>query len=414
MSVLLFELTLTRLFSIVLWYDYAFMAISVAFFGLGIGALLVHILKGKLLREKLPTKILQSAVAFAISVPIFLLLIGHVIPSSTSYLYMFYLASSIPFFFAGISMALIYLAMPREISTLYFVDLIGAATATLILDTLMRSLGAESVLVAIDQLVIGPSLVVALLFLPSQGKKVANDPLAIENKTKVYALIALAISGVLLTANVGFNILSIQPGEVKGLHYQLINPSAFKHLSTQWNSFSRIDVTKQMHYQNTGNADNTGRSRTLAAIVIDADADTPIFRWNGSIADIQWLKQYMDYMPFEISSANNNTLVIGGGGGEDILVALAGGAKNVTAVELNPLIISAAKRFGGSLAGNLYDRKDVHLFIDDGRRFISSTNSKYDKIVIKLVDSWAAQLAGGYALSENYLYTVEAFKQYLQ
>jgi predicted membrane-bound spermidine synthase len=414
MSVLLFELTLTRLFSIVLWYDYAFMAISVAFFGLGIGALLVHILKGKLLREKLPTKILQSTVAFAISVPIFLLLIGHVIPSSTSYLYMFYLASSIPFFFAGISMALIYLAMPREISTLYFVDLIGAATATLILDTLMRSLGAESVLVAIDQFVIGPSLVVALLFLPSQGKKVANDPLAIENKTKVYALIALAISGVLLTANVGFNILSIQPGEVKGLHYQLINPSAFKHLSTQWNSFSRIDVTKQMHYQNTGNADNTGRSRTLAAIVIDADADTPIFRWNGSIADIQWLKQYMDYMPFEISSANNNTLVIGGGGGEDILVALAGGAKNVTAVELNPLIISAAKRFGGSLAGNLYDRKDVHLFIDDGRRFISSTNSKYDKIVIKLVDSWAAQLAGGYALSENYLYTVEAFKQYLQ
>jgi hypothetical protein len=119
-------------------------------------------------------------------------------------------------------------------------------------------------------------------------------------------------------------------------------------------------------------------------------------------------------MPYEISTTNNSTLVIGSGGGEDVLVALAGGSKNVTAVELNPLIISAAKRFGGSSAGNLYDRKDVHLFIDDGRRFISSTNSKYDKIVIKLVDSWAAQLAGGYALSENYLYTVEAFKQYLQ
>jgi hypothetical protein len=199
-------------------------------------------------------------------------------------------------------------------------------------------------------------------------------------------------------------------------------------LSTQWNSFSRIDVTKQIHYQNNNNTDNTGRSKALAAIAIDADADTPIFRWNGSLSDLQWMKQYMDYMPYEITitktstnsnssstnSNNNNTLVIGSGGGEDVLVALAGGAKNVTAVELNPLIISAAKRFGGSLAGNLYDRKDVHLFIDDGRRFISSTNSKYDKIVIKLVDSWAAQLAGGYALSENYLYTVEAFKQYMQ
>jgi hypothetical protein len=416
MGVLLFELTLTRLFSIVLWYDYAFMAISVAFFGLGIGALLVHISKRKLVHEKLPTYILQSTVAFAASLPIFLLLIGHVIPPSTSYLYIFYLVSSIPFFFAGVSMALIYLAMPREISKLYFIDLIGAATATLLLDTLMKAVGAESVLIVINLVVIGSSIIATLLFSSSGGKKSVKDQFVIENKTRFYALLVLVISGVLLIVNMGSNILAIQPGEVKGLHYQLTNP-AFKHLSTQWNSFSRIDVTKQMYYHNNNNinnnADNTGRSKALAAIAIDADADTPIFKWNGSMSDIQWMKEYMDYMPYEISS-NNNTLVIGSGGGEDVLVALAGGANNVTAVELNPLIISAAKRFGGSLAGNLYDRKDVHLFIDDGRRFISSTNSKYDKIVIKLVDSWAAQLAGGYALSENYLYTVEAFKQYLQ
>ena len=122
----------------------------------------------------------------------------------------------------------------------------------------------------------------------------------------------------------------------------------------------------------------------------------------------------MDYMPYEISKMNHSsTLVIGSGGGEDILVALSAGSKNVTAVELNPLIVAAVKQYGGSSAGNLYNRKDVQLSIDDGRRFISSTKMKYDTIVIKLVDSWAAQLAGGYALSENYLYTVEAFKQYL-
>src|ERR687894_576861 len=120
----------------------------------------------------------------------------------------------------------------------------------------------------------------------------------------------------------------------------------------------------------------------------------------------------MDYLPYELLKANS-TLVIGSGGGEDILIALAGGSKNVTAVEINPLIISKAKEFG-RLAGNLYDRKEVDVYIDDGRRFISSSNSKYDIITIKLVDSWAAQLAGGYALSENYLYTVEAFRQYLQ
>ena len=413
MSVLLFELALTRIFSIVLWYDYAFMAISIAFFGLGIGSLLTHILKNKVKREQLPSKILQTTMIFAVSVPIFLVVIGHVIPPNIHFIYLFYLTSSIPFFFAGISMSLIFFAMPREVSKLYFIDLVGAAAATLMLDPLMQRLGAESVLLSAALLVIGPSLIAALvLSAPSQKKNVSNAPI-IENKIKLSGIVVLAASAILLAVNTDANILAIKPGENKGLHYQLAKPSEFEHLSTQWNSFSRIDVTRQLHPQDSDNDDdNNGRSKALSAIAIDADADTPVFKWNGSSADLVWLKRFMDYLPFEISTQVNNTLVIGSGGGEDVLVALAGGSKKVTAVEINPLIISRAKQFGNS-AGNLYERKEVELFIDDGRRFISSSDSKYDRIVIKLVDSWAAQLAGGYALSENYLYTVEAFRQYL-
>lgn len=414
MSVLLFELALTRIFSIVLWYDYAFMAISIAFFGLGVGSLLTHILKNKVKREQLPSKILQTTMIFAVSVPIFLVVIGHVIPPNIHFIYLFYLSSSIPFFFAGISMSLIFFAMPREVSKLYFIDLVGAAAATLLLDPLMQRLGAESVLLSAALLVIGPSLIAALvLSAPSQKKNVSNAPI-IENKIKLSGIVVLAASAILLAVNTDANILAIKPGENKGLHYQLAKPSEFEHLSTQWNSFSRIDVTRQLHPQDSDNDDdNNGRSKALSAIAIDADADTPVFKWNGSSADLVWLKRFMDYLPFEISTQVNNTLVIGSGGGEDVLVALAGGSKKVTAVEINPLIISTAKQFGNS-AGNLYERKEVELFIDDGRRFISSSDSKYDRIVIKLVDSWAAQLAGGYALSENYLYTVEAFRQYLR
>ena len=442
---MLFELTLTRIFSIILWYDYAFMAISVAFFGLGIGSLLVHILKNKMLgrgqRGKgeqgvenenilLPSKILQSTLAFAASMPIFLFVIGHIIPPNTSFIYLFYLASSIPFFFAGMSMALIYLAMPREISKLYFVDLIGAAAATLVLDTLLQTLGAESILLFIAILVTGSSLISAsVLFIrinkrnnlstrlsPSSNNVVA--PIIIDYKTRLYGVIVMIASIVLLivtitTAGYNNNILAIQPGESKGLHYQLSNTSTYEHLLTRWNSFSRIDVTKQVH---SSASSSSSSDRVLASIIIDADAVTPLIRWNGSLADGQWIREYMDYIPYEISKGKvNSTLVIGGGGGEDILVALTGGSKKVTVVELNPLIVAAAKQFG-NLTGNLYERKEdgaVKLFIDDGRRFISSTNTKYDIIVLKLVDSWAAQLAGGYALSENYLYTVEAFRQYL-
>src|SRR5918911_441290 len=404
LNVLLFEITLTRMFSIILWYNYAFMAISVAFFGLGIGALVIHLIRNKIKTENLPSKVLRASIAFGISLPIFLFLIGYVIPPSTSFIYLFFLVASIPFFFAGISMALIYLAMPKEVTKLYFVDLAGAAGATLILDYLLQGFGAESLILFIGILVTAPPIIASLSL---NRQSTDHVPVVrVEKKLIIIGIIFLSVVSALLGANFGFNVLAISPGENKGLNSYLADSSNNRHLSAQWNSFSRIDVI--------GHNNMDAKSRTVGSILIDADALTPLLRWNGSIADIQWLKNFMDYMPYEISSNNNNTLVIGSGGGEDVLVALAGGSKNVTAVELNPLIISAAKRFGGSLAGNLYDRKDVHLFIDDGRRFISSTNSKFDKIVIKLVDSWAAQLAGGYALSENYLYTVEAFKQYLQ
>src|SRR5215203_1789340 len=167
LSIILFELALTRIFSIVLWYDYAFMAISIAFFGLGIGSFVIHIQKDKFktLKNKSTTdpqfaffssKIVQYAIAYGISVPVFIFLIGY-IPSDTSYIYLFYLISSIPFFFAGAGMALVFLAMSEKISKLYFADLIGAALATIILDPMMQSLGAGSALLLISAVVVGAS-----------------------------------------------------------------------------------------------------------------------------------------------------------------------------------------------------------------------------------------------------------------
>jgi hypothetical protein len=132
LGIILFELTLTRIFSTLLWYDYAFMAISVAIFGPGIGAFAVYIFKT---RKKAPKgkeekgekgeknsenlislQIYQYCLVLAVSLPIFLFIVGYIIPSSTSFIYLFYIASSIPFFFAGISLALVYMALPQEIS----------------------------------------------------------------------------------------------------------------------------------------------------------------------------------------------------------------------------------------------------------------------------------------------------------
>src|SRR5215211_5988172 len=479
LSIILFELALTRIFSIVLWYDYAFMAISIAFFGLGIGSFMIHIQRDKFKTLKkqstidprfaFSSKIVQYAIAYGISVPVFIFLIGY-IPSDTSYIYLFYLISSIPFFFAGAGMALVFLAMSEKINKLYFADLVGAALATIILDPMMQSLGAGSVLLLTSVVVVGVSTC-SYFFVLRRGRRnqrnletsyyhtpataeIERKEVVVMPRNRLNVLSAITFSGLLILLIVNsassVSIFEIKPGMSKGLYYQLNHPSEFQHLSEEWNSFSRVDVTrkidKQEEYknilnstsltvsgkQNNNNNNNNGSSdgssksdiaavaadtdnataHELASIIIDADAATPIYRWDGSQSDVAWIQRYMDYLPYEMINANN-TLVIGGGGGEDILVALSGGADNVTAVELNPIVISAVKHFDGQ-SGNIYNNNDVDLFIDDGRRFISSTAEKYDVIVLKLVDSWAAQLAGGYALSENYLYTVEAFQQYLR
>lgn len=437
LATILFELSLTRVFSIVLWYDYAFMAISVAFFGLGIGSLLVHMQKDQKVERKgrlwkllsvpkmtppeLTKKLIQYSVAYAASVPVFIFIVTQ-IPPDPSFIYLFYLASSVPFFFAGSIMALIFFAMPRQITKLYFADLIGASSAALLLDPLMLGLGAESVLLFTALLVAGSAIIGALLLAARNGG--GMPVLAGRSKLTASAIFAGVVAMLVLgspalaattrsPASLGIDdFLKVDPGPNKGLYWQLKHPELFEHASTQWNSFSRIDVTRQIDFsQQDTSGDNPIRSeRELANIIIDADAGTPIFRWNGQVDELAWMEQYMDHLPYELTDTDE-TLVIGSGGGQDILMALAGGSDRVTAVEINPLIVSAVRSFGDS-AGNVYDHPQVDLHIDDGRHFVGSSGEKYDVITIKLVDSWAAQLAGGYALSENYLYTVEAFQQY--
>lgn len=439
LATILFELALTRVFSIVLWYDYAFMAISVAFFGLGVGSLLIHMQKDRGEQQKagrlqrlisvpqmnpaaVTKKLIQYSVAYALSVPAFIFVVTQ-IPPDTSYVYLFYLASSVPFFFVGSIMALVFYAVPRQISKLYFADLVGAASAALLLDPFMRWLGAEPVLLLTALLVAGSAIIGALAL--SRGSKKAG-PVIMTGRQKAYSAgIFAGVAAMLVLGSPAMaaalaspgalgadDFLKVDPGPNKGLYWQLKNPQRFEHLSTEWNSFSRIDVTKQILFDNVDTSgDNPVRSeRELANIIIDADAGTPIYDWNGDKKELAWMRQYMDYLPYEISDTNN-ALVIGSGGGQDVMMALAGGADKVTAVEINPMIVGAVQRNAGD--GSVYDRDDVELHIDDGRHFIGSSSDKYDVITIKLVDSWAAQLAGGYALSENYLYTSEAFQHYI-
>ena len=107
--------------------------------------------------------------------------------------------------------------------------------------------------------------------------------------------------------------------------------------------------------------------------------------------------------------------IIGPGGGVDVLRAVGNGSPSVTGIEINPIIANTIMR--GRYADytyHLYERPEVHIHVTDGRSFVRNARQQFDVVQMTLVDTWASTAAGAFALSENSLYTVEAFREYFE
>jgi len=106
-------------------------------------------------------------------------------------------------------------------------------------------------------------------------------------------------------------------------------------------------------------------------------------------------------------------LVIGPGGGKDILCALASGDFRVTAVEVNPLVVQAADREFGAFTGRPYRMPGVTAVVAEGRHFLAGDRRRYDVIQMTQVFGRLPPSAGAFTMTEDHLYTVEAFREYL-
>jgi predicted membrane-bound spermidine synthase len=170
-------------------------------------------------------------------------------------------------------------------------------------------------------------------------------------------------------------------------------------LFSKWNSFSRITVT--------------GDLSTGAEIQIDSDAATGIVYNAPDLAAHETQKNSIGALAYRLKQGAD-VLIIGPGGGSDVMAALVSGERNITAVEVNPIIardVMSSDPFR-SFSGGIYQQPGVRLAVDEGRSFIRSSAVKYDIIQATMVDTWAATAAGAFALTENNLYTIEAFEDY--
>ncbi len=378
LSGLMFEIGLTRIFSATIWYHFAFVAISVALLGWGLGGFALH-----LLRERMAFSRERAALftfLYGLSIPLALWLIVRV-PFHPDRLAFYFAVSLVPFFLAGVALSMLFAVGRENAGRLYFADLLGASLGALAVTFLLSWLGGETAVLAVS---IAP-LVAAALFAP---------------RFRVPSAVAVLLVLAALGANETTGLFKIRSAPTKGLYRHVAATPGARIALTGWNAYSRIDAV-------------TGfESPYLARLYIDSDAWTNILEWDGDVASVGDMRNWYRGLPFRIVPERPKTLIIGPGGGSDVLVALAAGSEKVTAVEMNPLMLRFVRHFGAR-AGNLYDHPRVEAILSEGRTFIRRTDRLFDVILMGFVDSWAAVASGGLSLSENHLYTVEAFDAYL-
>jgi spermidine synthase len=382
-AALLLELALTRLFSVVLFYHFAFLAISIALLGLGSGGVFAYLGKNWLVRFSTRTLLSWLCVINAATVPVVLEIVLHV-PVSLSLsrvnllrLTAIYLASAVPFFVTGLEFPILFARESRHISRLYGADLLGGALACLGVVPLLNLLG-------------GPNTILFAGAMAAIGGAVWTADQRLRKITLGLAEVLLIV----IAANYSGRLIDVV--YAKGI----FRDKAWVEFA-RWNAISRVEV------------DRVGPAK---AVVIDADASTYIMNadpklWQGTV----WQHNLMS-APAALANVlrpHGEYAIIGPGGGVDVLRAVANGSPSVTGIEINPIIANTVMRGRyADYSHHLYERPEVHIHVTDGRSFVRNAKQNFDVVQMTLVDTWASTAAGAFALSENSLYTVEAFQEY--
>src|SRR5436190_2491900 len=396
-ALLMIELALTRIFSVVMYYHFAFLAISIALFGLSASGVVAYLIRPVLSRFETGRLLSAASLLFAAGtiVSLFVLVRLRVAlnysPANLVRMLTIYLLAAVPFFTGGFVITLAVSRLAGRIHAVYAADLIGAASGCILLIPLLDRLGAPGVVLAAAAIAIAA----ATLF--------AADRLRPQTAFTGGLLLAIPLAGQ-VTGIAGFDVI-----DTKGHKGDRV-------LFAKWNSFSRIGVYERTHGDWSLSQAYRGPLPDTRYMDIDSAASTPILHVDAGLTNAQYLRYELTALAYHLAARQPGfkALVIGPGGGRDLVSALVFGAGHVDGVEINPIIANDVMRGRfREFSGGIYTHPRIRIAIDDGRSFVRRSSERYDVIQASLVDTWAATAAGAYTLTENTLYTVEAFNDYL-
>jgi spermidine synthase len=371
------------------------LAIAIPFLGFGFAAALLHIFDQRIQQSgpdiwrKLA---LSSALFFGCCAILSLGLAGQFsidVEGDGSWLLLYITLMTVPFFFAGVTIALLLKNAGTAAGYIYGADLAAATVACVLVVLLLPPLGGLG-------LAFGAASIGALGAFPLTRHPMER---AVAGTT---FLLCLTAAGIQLL----FAPLDITPAPRKWVH----DPSEASEVSI-WDPVARLDVSKPLSVPpGFGGVLSLNVATYIDARVIYVDGRAPTFLLKDPFKDgnPEWASAMVQAAPYQVHP-NAKVAVIGVGGGPDLVIARANGAREITGIEINRSTLKIGALFA-DYTGHLLEQDNVEIVRSEGRTYFSATDSTFDVIQLSGVDTWSTVVNGANATVESYLYTVEGIE----
>lgn len=407
-ATLMLQIVETRIISVTSWYHLAFFVISIAMFGLTAGAVWVYLRPDTYRSELLSFHLTVASLGFALTSVLALLVqltIVTSLPASVMSLVVwteFAVALSLPFFFSGIVVSFALTRSPYPVGIVYGADLLGAA------------LGCLGALVLLN-LVSGPSAVLWTAVIIAAGGlcfaagERASIPRGGFIAVRLFRHRGLVFAGLIVLAAANSVLEGVRPTIVKD---NIEQPASVAY--EKWNSFSRVTIGQSQEAPPVlwGPSPRFVPNRIEQRwMQIDGGAATAVYRFSGDLKEVDFLAYDVTNLAYAIPGLKTGA-VIGVGGGRDLLSARLLGLSDVVGVEINPIFIDLLTRLYADYTA-IGRQPGISFEVDEARSWFARTSRSFDVIQMSLIDTWAATGAGAFTLSENGLYTVEAWRIFL-
>jgi hypothetical protein len=402
-STIALEVALLRYFSVTSWQAFGSMVIGIALIGFAISGTALTLFKD-FFKKNVEQKLLTTLFLYLLTIPLSFLaantvpfnpnkmlnngaILGEVLHLTEYFLFFF-----VPFFFAGLFTGLSFLRHHDTIGKIYFFDLVGAGTGSMLVLLAMFFIPPLAL----------PSFVFLLAFLAFL-LVLRNATVSLLSRGLLLASVAAAFVGFLF-----WNKADYQPYKPIS-QAQLIAGNKSLLPRPLLSPIGIMDV-----FSNASEKATLPLSDEFSNLVPDGKIPDiyPGFYLDGNRVDglvkAGQDTRYIDYnlyaAPFQLEN-HPSVLIIGSGGGFGVYQAVTLGAKHVEVVEPNPFLIHLLKHQFSTLNDGLFNRPDVGVLINDGRSFFLRDHSRYDLLQI-------SDVAIATKTDENYLLTKEAFADY--